>query len=150
MNRTSQRRGSDGYRSPELLRHDYGKEVDIWSMGCILYEMASGRRAFVTDGDIWGYFFQKLPIRMSLDKIQSEEAAKNCIKGFVLAMLCITPSERPKASHLFIQFSDHCLAIKNGGHGQSVNACCLHELETINNSSSRIIDKECVFTEKHR
>lgn len=144
LNKTSQRRGSDGYRAPEILmNHIYGKEVDVWSMGCILYEMASGRKVFPTDVNIWGYVFQKSSIQISFDRIQSEEVAKDCIKRFVLATLCINKSERPDSSYLFTQFSNHCLAGDNPDHNQPINTCCLHELET----SSQLFGKEFVFAE---
>ena len=41
------------YRPPELLMgcHDYGTEVDVWSAGCILYEMLTGRVLFRSMGD---------------------------------------------------------------------------------------------------
>ena len=36
------------YRAPELLLGDrkYGKAVDVWSLGCVLYEMMTGRILF--------------------------------------------------------------------------------------------------------
>lgn len=39
------------YRAPELLCHctSYGKPVDIWSVGCIFYELISGRALFRGD-----------------------------------------------------------------------------------------------------
>ena len=43
-------RGTTGYRAPELLDESrYTNKVDIWAMGCILYEVVTGRKAFDTD-----------------------------------------------------------------------------------------------------
>lgn len=47
---TALRRGSASYRAPEVLLHSvYSKKVDIWALGCILYELASRKIAFKGD-----------------------------------------------------------------------------------------------------
>jgi serine/threonine protein kinase len=47
------------YRAPEILlgTHTYGKEVDMWSTGCIIAEMATGKATFPGDSEI-GTIFQ--------------------------------------------------------------------------------------------
>jgi serine/threonine protein kinase len=46
-------RGTSGYRAPELLRPDdnltFNKKVDVWSIGCILFELCTGTKAFRDD-----------------------------------------------------------------------------------------------------
>jgi serine/threonine protein kinase len=42
--------GSTSYLSPEQARgREVGKQTDLWSFGCVLYEILSGRRAFGGD-----------------------------------------------------------------------------------------------------
>ena len=42
------------YRAPELLvgAQSYSKPVDIWAIGCIFYELVSGRALFTGDSDL--------------------------------------------------------------------------------------------------
>ena len=41
--------GTLAYVAPEvLLKRGYGKQVDIWSVGCILYQIVSGQILFKT------------------------------------------------------------------------------------------------------
>ena len=59
---TTAARGTAGYRAPELLRDEragYNNKVDIWSIGCILYELASGRKLFDSDWRVHEYYRSK-------------------------------------------------------------------------------------------
>src|SRR5947207_315012 len=51
-------RGSSSYWAPELLAEiaQYTNKVDIWALGCILYELVCGKRAFAGD---WAVFSDK-------------------------------------------------------------------------------------------
>jgi len=46
------------YRAPEILlgTHAYGPEVDLWSAGCIIAEMATGQATFPGDSEIGTIF----------------------------------------------------------------------------------------------
>lgn len=47
--------GTLSYRASELLSDDrkYTYHVDIWALGCILYELCTNKRAFVDDMAVW-------------------------------------------------------------------------------------------------
>lgn len=38
--------GTVEYEAPELLNGNYGPQADIWAVGCLLYELLSGHKAF--------------------------------------------------------------------------------------------------------
>jgi serine/threonine protein kinase len=47
-------RGTVGYRAPEPIQYHgfpnkYTNKVDIWALGCILYELVLGKQAFRDD-----------------------------------------------------------------------------------------------------
>lgn len=52
---SSERKGTIGYRAPELLQGKYTKKVDVWGLGCILFELVAGRRAFTSDFQVYEY-----------------------------------------------------------------------------------------------
>ena len=48
------------YRSPEIvLGIEYGAAIDMWSLGCILYEMAMGNPLFpaMTENELMECFY---------------------------------------------------------------------------------------------
>jgi serine/threonine protein kinase len=61
-NKTFYARGTNSYRAPELLDcesgqpGEYTNKVDMWAVGCILYELVLRRKAFPSD---WGVFQYK-------------------------------------------------------------------------------------------
>jgi serine/threonine protein kinase len=100
-------RGTNCYRAPELVTFDavYNNKVDIWSMGCILYELAVGRRAFNSD---WATSEYKkasgTTLEIHLDEYFSTQC-KESIKMYIMHMLQVDSTLRPSATHLLEEFS---------------------------------------------
>ena len=44
--------GTPGYTAPEVFYGDYSNECDLWSAGCVLYEILCGKHAFVALSNI--------------------------------------------------------------------------------------------------
>ena len=44
------------YRSPEVIlgHREYGTSIDIWPIGCIMYEIASGGEVLFYGDSQWG------------------------------------------------------------------------------------------------
>ena len=88
--------GTPYYASPEVWNDKpYDSKSDIWSLGCVIYEMASLKPPFRAE-DMEGLYkrvikgkFKKLPSHFSVD-----------LNNFVKLMLRVNPHQRPSAEKL--------------------------------------------------
>lgn len=60
-------RGTPSYRAPELLQETpiFTRKVDIWAVGCIFYEVVTGRKAFKSDWGVREYGLSKEEFEIS-------------------------------------------------------------------------------------
>ena len=97
------RRGTSGYRAPELLTFVYNNKVDIWSMGCILYELAVGKKTFNSDYVPSEYQIPESTLQTLDDNFG--DPYKETITANIALMLQIDSTLRPSAMHLLQEFS---------------------------------------------
>lgn len=73
--------GSPYYMAPEMLYGKYNKEVDVWSMGVIIYQILTGNYPF--DGFLINDVYEK--IRIGSFKIPDfvSDDAKDLIQGMI-------------------------------------------------------------------
>src|SRR5271170_5922223 len=94
---SSAARGKECYRAPELLRDSesgYNKKSDIWSFGCIVYELFTGRKAFSNDFEVWQYGVAKRSPKMYFKGLD------DLTKHYFYGLLEVDPAKRPSAKEL--------------------------------------------------
>jgi len=98
------------YRAPELINEEVGEftnKVDIWAMGCILYELAVGKKAFRSDWSVLELRQSRTKFTVMLDDTFDDEG-KHYLSQHISSMLEIDPFSRPAASALVSDFCLHC------------------------------------------
>ncbi|PWW73100.1 kinase-like protein, partial [Tuber magnatum] len=92
------------YGAPEVLgldsdseTSDYTTSVDIWSLGCVLYEILVGKRLFDSVGQVYFYLFRECPLPE--DKLKGLSPPTDDIGiSLIKSMLAIQPKNRPTAA----------------------------------------------------
>jgi serine/threonine protein kinase len=107
-------RGTCSYRAPELIADEkatYTNKVDIWAIGCILYELAFGKKAFSDDLAVCQYSLQwsasgeKMALPSTSDTIP-HEGKMVFVSKIIRDTLTIDETRRPKAEDLHQRFID--------------------------------------------
>ena len=108
--------GTPCYRAPELLNPDgkckYSNKVDIWAIGCILYEVVLGKKAFANDWIMLQYsldnrtYQRRLEISFDTVDIPISYGDKAFLSERIQQMLKVEASQRPTARDLLANFSN--------------------------------------------
>src|ERR1700734_2970560 len=96
--------GSPGYRAPELIRENgsFSPSVDVWALGCILYEIAKKKSAFKDDNSVRYYADSNLRLDFVLTLGKDED------KDFCRLLketLSISAEQRPSSESLHQQIA---------------------------------------------
>ncbi|KNC47014.1 NEK/NEK6 protein kinase [Thecamonas trahens ATCC 50062] len=92
--------GTPFYMAPERIAEEgYNMAADIWSLGCILYEMAALRNPFFREGiDL----ISLMSIITAADYAPlPEDTYSEALRSLVDSMLVTNPDDRPTAKHVF-------------------------------------------------
>jgi tetratricopeptide (TPR) repeat protein len=105
---TQYSRGTRCYRAPELLKENptYSNKVDIFGMGCIFHEMATGRKAFPDDFSIHQYSISQFAFSFPEDPLVDSESHTR-MSALISPMLAKDGPDRPAARDLRILFAFH-------------------------------------------
>ena len=106
-NTTVYARGSSGYRAPELIEDEhrtFTNKVDIWALGCILFEIFSGKKAFANDFMIFDYRQRGKKLQFDRADQHSTDNSRDSLNEILDNMLEIEPSARKTAEDFHTEF----------------------------------------------
>jgi hypothetical protein len=91
-------RGKPCYRAPELLGEPsgYNNKTDVWSLGCIGYELFTGQKAFRDDFHVFQYSTSRNPPKEVIQQLTPIG------QYYVQDLLEIDPAKRPSAKLLLL------------------------------------------------
>src|ERR1700685_924605 len=94
---TQYSRGTTGYRAPELLKEEaaYNNKVDIWALGCILYEIATRRKAFDHDPRL-----SDVDLRLPIPPLPLDTRSTKCLSEMINATLDVDWWRRPSTKDI--------------------------------------------------
>ncbi|KAG0643277.1 kinase-like domain-containing protein, partial [Tuber brumale] len=108
------------YGAPEVMGLDpnretseYTNSVDIWSLGCVVYELLVGTKLFVSEGQVIGYYYGKFPFPRDTLRALSPPTDSVGI-SFLESLLVIQPEDRPTAASAL----KHVWLVDVGGGGE--------------------------------
>lgn len=91
--------GTDCYMSPEMLSSSrYGKPADIWSLGCILYELCTGQFMWELDGILGAMVMKDAHAVQKLMQAEIAPAVGTELKTLLRRLLSVNPASRPTAT----------------------------------------------------
>jgi len=87
--------GTKEYMAPEIYFHKYGRQIDIWSLGCVLFEILTGSVAFRTR-EIKLHLFYKIifGIKRTFEYNTNYINLSADVKKFIKKMIKISPVKR--------------------------------------------------------
>jgi ankyrin repeat protein len=106
-------RGTSGYRAPELLNseHHFSNRSDMWALGCILHELATGHRLFRDDFAAFKYYDSYLPAEIPY-YVHSDNFWERQFSEAQRHFLSKSAHARPSARHTCRSLSAYCTVLE--------------------------------------
>eukprot|EP00929_Paragymnodinium_shiwhaense_P051824 TRINITY_DN26017_c0_g3_i3.p1 TRINITY_DN26017_c0_g3~~TRINITY_DN26017_c0_g3_i3.p1 ORF type:complete len:276 (-),score=55.41 TRINITY_DN26017_c0_g3_i3:214-1041(-) len=91
--------GTDCYMAPEMLSSSkYGKPADMWSLGCVLYELCTGVFMWELDGMLGAMVMKDPNAIVKLVKENVVPTVGSAVVALMRRLLSIQPTARPTAT----------------------------------------------------
>ena len=107
-------RGTEGYYAPELLSEDhptFTKKVDMFALGCLLYEIFDGKKAFHDNWSIQRYAHSAAQIIITLSDVPSQ--LRSHVQQCVDELLQRDPILRPNITETLPLFESYCTLLND-------------------------------------
>jgi serine/threonine protein kinase len=97
---TKYRSGTASYRAPEILGQTpkFSQKVDLWAIGCILYELIAGEPLFDGDHEIIRFAADEKGLEMPI--FPFAKATNFFLLDLIRKVLSVTPNDRGSAVEL--------------------------------------------------
>jgi len=111
---TRSHRGTACYRAPELIREEplYTSKADIWGLGCILYELATRKKAFMGDWKVDEYAKTKQGPEVCVPTWPKD--FQSHLSENVQELLAVDRHERPFTSVVRVTFNSYVRVLDPG------------------------------------
>ncbi|CAG9320845.1 unnamed protein product [Blepharisma stoltei] len=103
--------GTPYYVAPEVLKGNYGKECDVWSLGVLMYFMLSGTHPFRAN-DVKGLFKKIVKCEYNFDDERWTVISKHA-KSLIQKLLVVNPHHRISIKNALIHPWFHYLGQKH-------------------------------------